>query len=453
MVCADHEQTGLGKAMAQQVSKLEREVRSLVNATNPEGRAGAAKRFRQRVERGDFALLFADRMEALLTDDKRGFEDEQGALRVAMMRLLLEENDPAKLAMALSAVTNAQVRAARAQEQLGSVPRSREALQASVTKVEAATRRLTPEEAREEERRQHAREMGWTAEQMHAWYDPVHQRRVLEKELARRRRVMEEVGPGWQAAVDDPYRIAADGAWGWRDGAWGWREGETVGRIDGETVRNEAGSRAVGEPGRREVGGRFSSTRVAQHDHHYFEEPPSQPSPVRVAPHEQRGDEKSPSRPSSVRVAQHEQLGDEEPPSRPSPARVAQHEHRGDEEPLSRPSPVRVAQHEHCGDEKPPSQPSPVRGGRSHVAAMTAPRCWERGVGRAEEAAVGEGDDAGAWSRLVELRGLPETWELPDLRELDGEELRETMERLTWGAPGAYQEAMRRASEAERRGM
>jgi hypothetical protein len=35
---------------------------------------------------------------------------------------------------------------------------------------------------------------------------------------------------------------------------------------------------------------------------------------------------------------------------------------------------------------------------------------------------------------------------LPDLTELEGEELRQTTEKLAWGAPGAYQEAMRRAA-------
>jgi hypothetical protein len=314
LVCPDHEQTGYGKSMAQQVSKLEREVRTLVEATNPEARDGAAKRFRQKVERGDFALLFADRMEALFTEDKRGFEDELGALRVAMMRLLLEESDPAKLAMALSAVTNAQVRAAKAQEQLGDVPRSREALQKAVKQVEQATRRLTWEEQQELERREYARQMGWTEEQREAWFDPAHQRRVTDKEVARRIAVMQEIGPGWQAVVDDPARVAAHGQWEWDGGRWVWTDGEKSRRQDGETVRNGI-----------------------------------------------EGDV----------------------------ADVWEEERRGDGE---------------------------------------------------------------AWSRVAELPGPPESWDLPDLTVLEGEELRETIERLAWGAPGAHQEAMRRAAQADGEG-
>jgi hypothetical protein len=322
MVCHDHEMTGLGKSMAQQVSKLEREVRSLIEATNTEAREGAAKRFRQKVERGDFALLFADRMEALLSEDKRGFQDELGALRVSMMRLLLEENDPTKLAMALSAVTNAQVRAAKAQEQLGDGPRSQEALRKAVTKVEEATRLLTWEEAQELDRREYARQMGWSEEQMLAWFDPVHQRHVTDKEVARRIKVMEEVGPGWQAVVDDPARVAAYGEWEWRGGKWVWTAGETARREDGETARGEADGREGGEA--------------------------------------ERGDERD--------------VGD----------------------------------------------------------------IWDESGG---------GDEA--WSRVAELEGAPETWELPDLTALEGEELRETIETLAFGAPGAYREAMRRAAAAD----
>ena len=52
-----------------------------------------------------------------------------------------------------------------------------------------------------------------------------------------------------------------------------------------------------------------------------------------------------------------------------------------------------------------------------------------------------------AWRQVRGLPGPPEEWEVPDLTVLEGVELRETMEKLAWGAPGAYREAMRRAAK------
>ena len=141
-VCKDHEGTGLGQELRREVSKLEREMRSLLHATTPQEREGAARRFRQKVERGEFAALFAGRMQALLAGEEQPvFRDELAALRVAMMRLLLEENDPMKLATALSRVTNATVRAAKAQEELAGVGTSAEMLEGGASVAGGRRRR------------------------------------------------------------------------------------------------------------------------------------------------------------------------------------------------------------------------------------------------------------------------------------------------------------------------
>jgi hypothetical protein len=117
-VCKDHEQTALGKESSRQVAKLEREVRTLLRARDGEERQEAARRFRQRIERGEFAVLFAGKFGELLRElgSKEGMVDEIGALRMAAIRLMLEEEDPAKMATALSKVVHATATAIRTQQ-------------------------------------------------------------------------------------------------------------------------------------------------------------------------------------------------------------------------------------------------------------------------------------------------------------------------------------------------
>jgi hypothetical protein len=192
--------------MAREVTKLEREMRSLLHATGPEQRTLAVERFRKCVERGDFATIFANKMEQLF-DQHNGnavFQDEIGALRVAMMRLLVEENDPVALASALSKVTNATIRAVKAQEELHNARPSAEMLARSLEKVEAATRELSEAERQELEQREWERSVGWTKEDQKAWDSPENQQRVFQKESSRRLAIMQHRPDDWRLVIDDP---------------------------------------------------------------------------------------------------------------------------------------------------------------------------------------------------------------------------------------------------------
>ncbi|MBX3070803.1 MAG: hypothetical protein KF883_09925 [Thermomicrobiales bacterium] len=95
-------------ATSRQVVKLEREIRSLAVAKSDEERRLAAKRFQQRVERGDFAAIFSGSFRELLEQGaEHGLRNVAGALQVAIVRLLMEERDPTKMATALAKVAHA----------------------------------------------------------------------------------------------------------------------------------------------------------------------------------------------------------------------------------------------------------------------------------------------------------------------------------------------------------
>ncbi len=108
MVCKDHEGTELGVTTSRQVVKLEREMRALALAESDEERRKAAQRFQRRVERGDFAAIFSGKFRELMEQGaEQGLNSVAGALQVAIVRLLMEERDPAKMATALAKVAHA----------------------------------------------------------------------------------------------------------------------------------------------------------------------------------------------------------------------------------------------------------------------------------------------------------------------------------------------------------
>lgn len=191
VVCLDHENTALGKRLAHEVQRLEREMRSLLKAESPEEQRLVAKRFRQRVERGDFAALFANRAQQLLERPRATtFEDELGALRVAMMRVLMLEDDPAKLALAISQISNATVRATRAQEDLEGVAPPREHLERSVDKLERVSERINEDAEWGARKRQTLRSM--TPAEARDQYGPVRQYELLREGVERTVREQEE---------------------------------------------------------------------------------------------------------------------------------------------------------------------------------------------------------------------------------------------------------------------
>jgi hypothetical protein len=120
MVCKDHEGAAIDVETSRGVVKLEREVRALMVAETSEERLVAARRFRQRVQRGDFAALFSGKFREMIQQagSVEGLTGEIGALRLAVLRLITEEDDPTKMATALSKVANATAHMMKAQAKL-----------------------------------------------------------------------------------------------------------------------------------------------------------------------------------------------------------------------------------------------------------------------------------------------------------------------------------------------
>ena len=115
LFCGHHQQTAVGEAGARELRQLTREMERLGRIREKEAMGHAVRKFRSRVESGEFAILFAGKMQETLD---RAAEDAQlglelGALRVALVRALQEIDDPAELSMAISRLTNAAARTSR----------------------------------------------------------------------------------------------------------------------------------------------------------------------------------------------------------------------------------------------------------------------------------------------------------------------------------------------------
>jgi hypothetical protein len=78
--------------------------------------------FRQRLDAASYHALLGEALRAVLTQAAadRSLGDEIGALRVTLARLLVEEEDAAKLAVSVARVAAVAVQAARVQATMGS---------------------------------------------------------------------------------------------------------------------------------------------------------------------------------------------------------------------------------------------------------------------------------------------------------------------------------------------
>lgn len=100
--------------------------RCRVHGGDEDERAGApterpaVEEFRRRLADRDYRGLYGAALAAVLDQAaaERGLADEIGALRVTLARLLVEEQDPTRLATAVARVAGVAVQAARAQRTL-----------------------------------------------------------------------------------------------------------------------------------------------------------------------------------------------------------------------------------------------------------------------------------------------------------------------------------------------
>ena len=140
-VCRDHERSEEGQAVGAAVARLGREaMRAMGGPSAGSGQAEEEQRraealFRRRLEGGEYQGLIDERLRQILEQaaDEKGLRDELGALRVVLMRLLVEEQDLDKLARNVSRVATATARIRRVQEQVGEGPNAE--LQAFVDRI------------------------------------------------------------------------------------------------------------------------------------------------------------------------------------------------------------------------------------------------------------------------------------------------------------------------------
>ena len=108
------------RALAVMETALRVDDGAIDDETAEERRRRAAAEFRAGVAGGDYRGLFDQGLAQIMAQAgrERGLGDEIGALRVALARLLAEEEDAGKLALGIARITSAAARAARAQQAL-----------------------------------------------------------------------------------------------------------------------------------------------------------------------------------------------------------------------------------------------------------------------------------------------------------------------------------------------
>ncbi|MGH2534890.1 MAG: hypothetical protein ACRDJW_21730 [Thermomicrobiales bacterium] len=122
VVCAAHGRTRAGREVQTAVQRLAGEMTTAAARVN-EGRRDEeelAGIFRRRIEGGEYGALLEAPLRAVVRQAamERTLAEEMGALRIAAKRLLMEEEDPARMALGLSRVTTALGRLMTREERL-----------------------------------------------------------------------------------------------------------------------------------------------------------------------------------------------------------------------------------------------------------------------------------------------------------------------------------------------
>jgi hypothetical protein len=114
--CLEHRQTAVGEAGARELRQLQRELERMATISGTEAKAHAIRKFRSRVEKGAFAVLFSRAMDELIeqTADDTRLVMELDVLRGAMLVAYRQIEDPEKMAMMVSRIARASTRLVRA---------------------------------------------------------------------------------------------------------------------------------------------------------------------------------------------------------------------------------------------------------------------------------------------------------------------------------------------------
>src|SRR5947209_8363960 len=86
----------------------------------PDDKPDLAADFRDRIEAGEYRHLLGDALNSVIQQaaEAQGLDEEIGMLRVVLARLLIEEEDPARLAANAARIAHVSVQAARARHAL-----------------------------------------------------------------------------------------------------------------------------------------------------------------------------------------------------------------------------------------------------------------------------------------------------------------------------------------------
>jgi hypothetical protein len=121
VICRAHGKTVFGRIVSEEVTALARELGAMADKGDDEaGQRLAVREFRRRVERGEYAALFAGRLREAIGEAAggggAGFEEERAALRAALWRVMGDEGvDAVRQAHAVSRLVGTTVRAAKAE--------------------------------------------------------------------------------------------------------------------------------------------------------------------------------------------------------------------------------------------------------------------------------------------------------------------------------------------------
>jgi hypothetical protein len=120
-VCREHARTAEGQAISRAVAKLAQDV---AVAAGPGGRDEPVEAWAERLTLERYRALLDARLRQVLEEAaaRRGLDEELGALRMVLLRLLVEEEDLDKLARNVSRVASAAARVRRVQELVGEGP-------------------------------------------------------------------------------------------------------------------------------------------------------------------------------------------------------------------------------------------------------------------------------------------------------------------------------------------
>ncbi len=105
--CEVHARTTVGRRARRELKDLLRQMEELGQISDPAERERAEGRFQARMESGAYATLFSKRLAEAQEEMRKNTElgVELGVTRVALLRAMLEVDDPTEMALTIARLT------------------------------------------------------------------------------------------------------------------------------------------------------------------------------------------------------------------------------------------------------------------------------------------------------------------------------------------------------------